>query len=181
MGKYINKRTMIDAETGEVVNEKKWFGYDGFNEKGYRYRAQASSIKYFFDSLPCNLSSNAWTLLMLIAEIMNDENVLVYKVSRKSKFCSTIYKPMDKDEIRQRLRFSWGMNKFNESWKELCKHCIKKIEYYNDMQVYAVNPAVIMKCKQVPFWLYEEFQDYMNPHLSATTIKKLQEKITYQD
>lgn len=112
---------------------------------------------------------------------MNDENVLVYRVPRKSKFCSIIYRPMNKDDIRQRLRFPWGMNKFNTTWTELSKHCIKKIDYYNNLQVYAVNPAVILKKNRIPYWLYEEFQDYMNPHLSATTIKKLQEKITYQD
>lgn len=181
MGTILNKKTLIDTETGEIINEKKWLGYDGFDEKGYNYRVKAPSIKYFFDSLPCNLSPNAWNLLMLIAEIMNDENVLVYRVPRKSKFCSIIYRPMNKDDIRQRLRFPWGMNKFNTTWTELSKHCIKKIDYYNDLQVYAVNPAVILKKNRIPYWLYEEFQDYMNPHLSATTIKKLQEKITYQD
>lgn len=177
MGNYINRRTLIDSETGEVLQEKNWLGYDGFSDKGYTYRRKSISIRYFFDSLPSNLSKDAWTLLMMIAELMNEENVLVYRVERKSKFSSIIYKPFDKDDIREKVRFKYGKNKFDKCWQELIKKCLKRIQYY-DYIVWAVNPAVVSKCRYVPFWLYEEFQEYMNPYLSATTIKKLQQKIS---
>lgn len=176
MGQYINRKTIIDSETGEIMKENNWIGYDGFNEKGYKYRHRATHIKYFFDSIPDNLSEAAWTLLLMIAELMNEDNVLVYRVERKSKFSSIVYKPYDKDEIRKRTRYKYGENKFDKCWKELTKNCLKRIEYY-DYVVWAVNPAVINKCKQVPFWLYNDFKEFMNPHLSATTIKKLQNKI----
>ncbi len=101
---------------------------------------------------------------------MNEDNVLVTRVPRKSKFSSIIYKPMDKDEIRERTRFRYGKNKFDKAWSELNKHCLKKIQYYN-YQAWAVNPSIIIKCKYVPFWLYDEFKSYMNPFLTATTIK----------
>lgn len=176
MGHYINKKTVIDSETGEIMQEDNWLGYDGFNEKGYKYRHRAVHIKYFFDSIPSNLSEGAWTLLFMIAELMNEENVLVYRVKRKSKFSTIVYKPLDKDEIRERIRYPFGINKFDKCWSELYKHCLKRIRYY-DYMVWAVNPAVISKCKYVPFWLYDEFKNYMNPHLTATTIKKLQNKV----
>lgn len=176
MGQYINKSTMIDSETGEVLKERKWIGYDGFSETGYKYRNKSNHIKYFFDSLPSNLSEGAWVLLIMIAEIMTNENVLVYRVERKSKFSTIIYKPYDKDDIRTRIRYPYGLNKFDKYWRELCKHCLKRVQYHEYM-VWAVNPAIINKCVEVPFWLCDEFKDYMTPHLTASTIKKLNQKI----
>jgi hypothetical protein len=176
MGHYINRKTVIDSETGEIMKENNWIGYDGFSDKGYKYRNRAVHIKYFFDSIPNNLSEAAWLLLIMIAEIMTEDNVLVYRVKRKSKFSSIIYKPYDKEEIRKRTRFIYGQNKFDRCWSELNKHCLKKVRYY-DYMVWAVNPAVINKCREIPYWLCDEFKDYMTPHLTATTIKKLQNKI----
>lgn len=176
MGHYINRKTVIDSETGEIMKENNWIGYDGFSDKGYKYRHRAVHIKYFFDSIPNNLSEAAWLLLIMIAEIMTEDNVLVYRVKRKSKFSTIIYKPYDKEEIRKRTRFIYGQNKFDRCWSELNKHCLKKVRYY-DYMVWAVNPAVINKCKEIPYWLCDEFKDYMTPHLTATTIKKLQNKI----
>lgn len=176
MGEYINKKTVIDKETGEIMKENEWIGYDGFNDNGYRYRHRSPHIKYFNDSLPNNLSEAAWVLLLMIAEIMTEDNVLVYRVERKSKFSTIIYKPYDKDEIRSRTRYKYGENKFDRCWRELTKHCLKKVRYHQYL-VWAVNPTVINKCKYVPFWLCEEFKDYMTPHLTATTVKKLENKI----
>lgn len=176
MGKYINRELMIDSETGEVLKQNEWLGYDGFSENGYKYRNRQKHIKYFFDSLPANLSSNAWFLLFMIAEIMNEDNVLVYRVERKSKFSNIIYKPYDKEEIRKRLRYPYGKNKFDACWRELTKHCLKRVEYYGYL-VWAVNPTIINKCKEIPIWLCAEFYDYMTPHLTATTINKLKNKI----
>lgn len=176
MGHYINRKTVIDSETGEIMKENNWIGYDGFSDKGYKYRNRAVHIKYFFDSIPNNLSEAAWLLLIMIAEIMTEDNVLVYRIKRKSKFSSIIYKPYDKEEIRKRTRFIYGQNKFDRCWSELNKHCLKKVRYY-DYMVWAVNPAVINKCREIPYWLCDEFKDYMTPHLTATTIKKLQNKI----
>lgn len=180
MGNYINKKAVIDSSTGEILKEQCWLGYDGFNDKGYKYRRNSNFIRYYFDAIPDNLSKDAFLLLVMISELVNDENVLVYRVKRKSKFSSIIYKPMSKEDVAERIRFHYGMNKFDKCWRELTKHCIKKIEYYDNTYVWAVNPAVFSKCKQVPIWLYEEFKEYMNPFLSALTIKKLQEKINSQ-
>ena len=176
MGKYINKKIMIDGDTGEVLKENSWFGYDGFTDKGYKYRNRAVHIKYFFDSIPNNLSEAAWLLLIMIAEIMTEDNVLVYRVQRKSKFSNILYKPYDKEEIRTRTRYVYGQNKFDRCWRELTKHCLKRVKYY-DYIVWAVNPAIINKCRTIPFWLCDEFKDYMTPHLSAASINKLQNKI----
>ena len=177
MGTYINRKTVIDAETGEIMKENNWYGYDGFNEKGYKYRNRGVFVRYYFDAIPSNLSEPAFLLLIMISELMNEENMLVYRVERKSKFSSILYKPLEKEDIRERCRFKMGMNKFDKAWKELTKKCLKRIEYYN-IKAWAVNPSVISKCKQVPYWLYEEFQEYMNPFLSSITIKKLQNKIS---
>lgn len=176
MGEYINKTTMIDSETGEVVKENKWIGYDGFSDNGYKYRNRQTHIKYFFDSIPQSLSEESLFLLIMIAEIMTEDNVLVYRVDRKSKFRSIIYKPYDKEEIRMRTRFRYGINKFDRCWRELSKHCLKRIKYYEYI-VWAVNPTVVNKCKEIPFWLCEEFFDYMTPHITAAATKKLQQKI----
>ena len=176
MSGYINKKVVLDSETGEILKENSWFGYDGFNNKGYKYRNRAVFIKYFFDSIPDNLSEGAWTLLFMIAELMNEDNVLVYRVERKSKFSKILYKPYDKDDIRERVRYKFGINKFDKCWRELTKHCLKRVKYY-DYVVWAVNPSIINKCRQIPFWLYEEFKDYIDPHLSSSTLKKMQYKI----
>lgn len=179
MGKLINKKVVVDSETGEIVKEKSWVGYDGFTEKGYQYRRKAIHIRYYFDALPSNLSESAFLLLIEIAELMNEQNVLVTRVKRKSKFSSIVNIPLTKEEIQERIRFKMGKNKFDASWKELSKHCIKKIKYYENM-VWAVNPAVISKCKEVPLWLYDEFKDSMNPFLTAITIRKFNTKIDNQ-
>lgn len=175
MAKYVNKKSVIDPTTGEVLKEKVWLGYDGFSETGYRYRPK-SGIRYYFDSLPGNYDKDTFLLLILIAELMNDENVLVYRVKRKSKFSEITYKPMSKDDIKDNIRYKYGQNKFDKCWKELSKKAIKKIKYY-DRMVWAVDPSVICKGKEIPFWLYEAFQESINPHLSAITLKKLQQKI----
>ena len=107
---------------------------------------------------------------------MNNDNVLVYKLERKSKFSTITWLPFDKEDIRMRTRYRYGINKFDKCWRELTKKCVKRIKYYN-YNVWAVNPSIMIKTKYIPYWLYEEFQDYMNPHLSAITIKKLQNKI----
>lgn len=179
MGQLINKKTVIDSETGEIVKQKSWYAYDGFNEKGYKYRRKADFIRFYFDSIPDNLSESALLLLIMLAEICNEENVLIKRVKRKSKFSNIIYKPMDKEDIMERIRFKYGLNKFDRCWKELCKHCIKRIQYH-DYLVWAINPSVVSRCKQIPIWLYEEFQETLNPHLSAITLKKFQEQINNQ-
>lgn len=179
MGEYINKTTMIDSETGEVIKENKWVGYDGFSDTGYKYRHRQTHIKYFFDSIPHNISQDSLFLLMMIAEIMNENNVLVYRVERKSKFSPIVYKPYDKEDVRMRTRFRYGINKFDRCWRELNKHCLKRVRYYQYI-VWAVNPTVVNKCKEIPFWLCEEFMDYMTPHMTASAMKKLQQKIDNQ-
>ena len=176
MGNYIDRRTMIDVETGEILKEVSWLGYDGFSETGYKYRNKACFVRYFFDSLPGNLSESAWILLFMIAEIMNDENALVYRIKRKSKFSNILYKPYDKDDIRSKIRYPYGQNKFDRCWKELNKHCLKRVEYHGYM-TWVVNPTVISKNKEIPFWLCAEFKEYIFPHIPAATVKKLQNKI----
>ena len=180
MGEYVNKTMMIDSDTGEIMKEKSWVGYDGFSDTGYKYRSRQTHIKYFFDSLPEALSMESLLLLVMIAEVMTEDNVLVYKVERKSRFKSTVYMPYDKEEIRQRTRFTYGINKFDRCWRELNKHCLKQVRYYQ-YRVWAVNPAVINKCKEIPFWLCDEFKDYMHPHMTAASVKKMQQKIDNLD
>ena len=170
---------MIDSETGEVIKENSWVGYDGFVKDGYRYRNRSPHMKIFMDSLPANLSEEAFILLIMIAELTNEDNVLIRKVERKSKFSSITFYPLDKEEIRERLRYKYGINKFDRCWRELNKYCIKRVKYY-DYMVWSVNPSITYKGRCVPFWLYADWQNDMNPHLSAGTIKKLQEKIRYE-
>lgn len=176
MGEYVNKKIVIDSDTGEVVKEDSWIGYDGFNSKGFRYRFRGNPTKIFMDSIPSNLSMESLILLFMMEEIANEENALVRKIERKSKFSSIVYLPLDKEEIRTSTRYTYGMNKFDRCWRELNKRCIKKLQYRSYL-TWIINPAIIHKTKYIPFWLYEDFQDSMNPHLSALTIKKLQGKI----
>lgn len=182
MGKYLNKKIQIDTETGDILDEQYWLGYDGFSDKGYKYRNRAVYIRYYFDSLPDNYSESALMLLFLIAELMNDENMLVYRVKRKSKFSDTIYKPMDKDDIRERLRFKFGRHRFDRCWSILKKHAVKQIRYHQYL-CWAVNPSIVSKCRDVPYWLYDAFKEYMNPHLAAKTVNKLDRKVKelYED
>jgi len=176
MGNYINKKTLLDGETGEVLKEKTWVNYDGFTEEGYAYRPRSSQLRYFPDSIPDNLTEYDWSILIMMAEIMNDENVLVQRVKRKSKFNDTIYMPLTKDEIRERLRFKVGQNRFMKSWYHLRKHCIKKIKYH-DAPAWCINPAVVMKSRYLPIWLYAEFYQYLDPYLSPTALKKIKARM----
>lgn len=176
MGQNIKKQILMDGETGEILREHQYYAYDGFNDKGYRYRNKADFIRYFFDDYPSTLSQDAFLLLIMMAEIANKENVLVYRVSRKSKFSSIIYKPMTKEQIRSSLRFKYGKNKFDRCWTELKKHCIKEVRYYQYM-VWAINPAIISRCRQVPDWLYYEFRLYLNPRMSRLAIKKMMNRL----
>lgn len=176
MGKNILKKTVIDPETGELIKENTFFYYDGFNDKGYKYRFRNESITVYGDTIPSTLSKEAFLLLYMLTEMANEENVLVYRVTRKSKFSTIIYKPMTKEDMMSRLRYKYGENKFDKCWTELKKHCIKKVRYHEYM-VWAINPAVISKCKYVPAWLYDEFKLYMNPHLPKAAIKKYQEML----
>lgn len=180
MGNNVVRNTVIDQETGEIIKENTFFTYDGFNEKGYKYRYRADYIRYYWDAVPVGLSKNAFLLLIMISSIMNDENVLVFVKTKRGKFARTIYKPMDKEDIFERLQYKYGINKFDECWKELRKHCIKRIEYHG-IQVWAVNPSIISRCKQIPPWLYDEFKDYLNPYLSNQAIKKFQQLTKYED
>lgn len=174
MSKNILKKTIIDPETGELIKESSYVYFDGFNGKGYKYRSKYDgTIQVFPDTVPTTLSEGGFILLYMLAEIANEDNMLVYRVQRKSKFSTIIYKPLDKEEIKQRLRWKWGINKFDKYWNELKKHCIKKIRYHEYM-CWAINPAVINKCKYVPDWLYDEFSIYMNPYLSKYAINKYQ-------
>ncbi len=66
MGNLINKKTVIDSETGEILKEQNWIGYDGFNDDGFQYRRRSVHIRYFFDAIPDNLSENAFTLLYML-------------------------------------------------------------------------------------------------------------------
>ena len=176
MGEYINIRTTIDSETGEVLKESNWIGYDGFTDKGYRYRARQPQIHFNLDSIPDNLSKDSMVLLFMLAELMNQDNVLVYRVERKSKFSNFVYKPYDKEDLRLRCRFRFGMNKFDKCWQELSRHCLKRVQYYQYI-VWAINPAVIHRSNFLPIWLCAEFKEYLLPHLSPSTVKKLQNKI----
>lgn len=174
MGKDIVRNSVIDPNTGEIISEKTYIHYDGFNDKGYKYRFRTEgTIKIYPDSIPVTLSSEAFLLLYMITEIANEDNALVYRVKRKSKFSSIIYKPYDRDEIREKLKWKFGKNKFDKYWKELRKHCIKRIKYY-ECYCWVINPAVSSKCSQIPPWLYEEFSLYLNPYMSKRAIGKMQ-------
>lgn len=176
MGRYINKKMVVDEETGELIKQVNWYGYDGFNEKGYRYRKSADYIRYYFDTIPQDLSESSFYLLLMLAELANEENALVYRVERKSKFSNIIYRPYDKTELRDKVRCKYGRNKFNECWNELTKHCLKKVQY-KSFQAWVINPAMISKCKVLPYWLYDEFEQYINPYLSASAINKFHNKL----
>lgn len=177
MGKDIARTTIIDPYTGEIIREKTFVHYDGFNEKGYKYRYRSGgTIKVYPDSIPGSLSEKAFILLYMLAELANEDNVLVYRVDRKSRFSSIVYKALDKESIREKLHWKWGINKFDKAWLELRKHCIKKIRYHQYL-VWAINPAVVSKCSQIPPWLYDEFAIYLNPYMSKMAIKKMQNRL----
>lgn len=175
MGSNVVVRKTMDADTGEVLKEKKFFSFDGFTEKGYKYRYRAGRIQIFPDTLPDSLSSEAFQLLYMLAELANEEGVLVYRVTRKSKFSKIVYKPMGKEEMMERIRWHYGHNKFNKYWNELKKHCVKRVPYYNTT-AWCLNPAVVMVGRGVitPF-MYDEFKLYLNPYMSRAAIKKMQD------
>lgn len=180
MGTDIIKKTRIDGETGEIIKETKFFSYNGFNDRGYKYRYRGDYIRYYFDAVPATLSEGAFLLLIMLTEICNEENVLIYRIKRKSKFSSIIYKPMSKEDIVERIRYKYGINKFEKYWKELRKHCIKQVNYYN-IKAWAINPAIFSRCKEIPAWLYDEFKEYLNPYMTNLAINKFQQILKYEE
>ena len=107
MGNNITKKILMDGDTGEILREKTFFSYDGFNDEGYKYRYRATHIHYFFDAVPSTLSKDAFLLLIMLTELANEDNVLVYRVTRKSKFSTIIYKPLLKEDIMARLKYKY--------------------------------------------------------------------------
>lgn len=83
---------------------------------------------------------------------------------------------MIKTKFVNTLDINFGINKFDRCWGELNKKCLKYVQYYNTY-AWAVNPAIATKSYELPYWLYFEFQDSLNPFLSANTISRLQEKV----
>ena len=180
-GKNLVRNTIIDPNTGEILKEKAFVHYDGFNDKGYKYRYRThGSIVVYPDTIPVTLSEKAFRLLYMLAEIANEDNVLVYRVKIKSRFSDIIYKPLDKDQVRERLRWKIGENAFDKYWKELKKHCIKRVQYHEYL-AWALNPAIINKCPQIPPWLYAEFSEYLNPYMTKLSIKKMQNMLAVLD
>lgn len=181
MSRDIEKKTIINPETGEIIKETFNMVYDGFSDEGFRYRYKsASKIEIHLDSIPPDLDKDAIYLLLMISEMATTENVLVKKIPVKKRFENMEYEAMKLDEIRLGCKNPFGRNKFTRYWTILRKQCIKRV-WYHDILVFAINPAILNKTYYVPFWLYEEFQDYMNPHLTNYKIKKLQSKIDYSD
>ena len=181
MGKDIVRNTVIDPSTGEVISEKSYVHYDGFNDKGYKYRFRTSGIiKIYPDSIPVTLSADAFLLLYMLAEIANEDNALVYRIKRKSRFSSIIYKPYDRDELRKKTKWKYGVHKFNRCWSELRKHCVKQVKYYQ-YKTWIINPAVVSKCPQIPPWLYDEFSLYLNPYMSKRAITKMKNLVKELD
>lgn len=178
MGQYVNRKTVIDRDTGEILKVSNWVGYDGFSRKGYKYRNRNNHIRLFYDCLPVGLSVDGYALLMQLAEIANPDNALVKRVERKSKFSNIEYKPLSKDEIKERIKYSgkFGINKFDRCWRELQKRCMKQVRYY-DYMTWVLNPAIVYKSTYVPYWLCDAFKEDMHPFMSAMAVKKLDEKI----
>ena len=70
----------------------------------------------------------------------------------------------------------YGIVKYKKAFTELKKHCLKKIKY-NGINAWAINPAFVMCSPFLPIWLYNEFQEDINPHLTAYAIKTFRSKI----
>lgn len=151
------------------------FGFDGFTSKGYKYR-KTEGIRVFFDSIPADLSENAILLLLMLARVANNENMLVEKVPYKSRFSSIRYSALTIEEMRTRTAKVYGIVKYKKAFTELKKHCLKKIKY-NGINAWAINPAFVMCSPFLPIWLYNEFQEDINPHLTAYAIKTFRSKI----
>ena len=46
MGEVINKKTSIDAETGEIIHERSWVGYDGFTNASKATNISQPALSY---------------------------------------------------------------------------------------------------------------------------------------
>lgn len=163
-----------------LLNRERFLNTIGFTDKGsykYRYR-NPNNITVYWDALPSGLDDKCFLLLMMLASLADGNNVLSRRVSRKSKFSTIVYKPMDKEDIRDSLKWKFGENKFDKCWTELKKHCIKQIKYYDDRLFWVINPAFVNRCRSVPYWLYKEFSVYMNPYMTKLAINKMHDIIT---
>ena len=120
-----------------------------------------------------------------------DYHISVFACIRTNAYEDTVYQvkenaeekyPALKDYIREHIRFKYGRHRFDRCWSKLRKHAIKQIRYHQYL-CWAVNPAIVSKCREVPYWLYDTFKEYMNPHLAAKTVAKLNRKVKelYQD
>ena len=76
MANVIKSIRTIDEETGEIYYEKNFKSFDGWNDKGYRFRGRYNAIKFYPDNM-VKVEPNIIKIFFLICNIMNEDNLLV--------------------------------------------------------------------------------------------------------
>lgn len=169
MANVIKSIRTIDEETGEIYYEKNFKSFDGWNDKGYRFRGRYNAIKFYPDNM-VKVEPNIIKIFFLICNIMNEDNLLV-TIKKGNKYTGPEITPYTVEEIRENLPYCVSEYSFKKAWKALVPRYIRKIKL-EGKNIWAVNPAFANRCIYVPPFLWENFKEDMNKFISNNNIKR---------
>ena len=170
MADVIKKITAIDADTGEIYYENKWKTFNGWTEKGYKYRYRYDALKFYPDNMP-QLPPNIMKVFFLICNLMNEDNLLIEKTKNATKYSAPEIRALTMEEIRERLAYPISEYSFKKAWKAITPRHIKRIKFQGKW-IWAVNPSFANRCRYIPVWLWYEFQQDLNPKLGASNVAR---------
>lgn len=170
MAEIIKKIRSIDTETGEIYFEKEWHSWNGWSDKGYKYRYRYSAVKFYPDNLPL-LEPNVLKIFFDICSIMNEENLLLEKKRPKDKYSGPKITPYTVSDIWEKLPHRFSEYSFKKAWQKITPKYIKKIKVFGK-SIWAVNPAFANRTMYLPLFLWKEFKDDLSQKLSTSIVKR---------
>jgi hypothetical protein len=172
MAEVINKTVAVDVETGEIYYQRSWAGFNGWTEKGYKYRNKYYPVQFYPDTIP-KLLPNTLKIFFYICMLMNEDNLLLERKAAKDKYSSPKIIPYTVEEIWEKLDYRFSMYSFKKAWQELTPKYVRKIKIYGK-GIWAVNPAFANRTKYLPVFLWKEFSVDINNKLSKQVISRFQ-------
>lgn len=165
-------RTVVDAQTGEILSKKKYANWTGWKDDEYKYRYRNKPLKLYLD-MEWDLTAAQLRVFLLICNYMNSENLFIEFQKSIKKYKVGKFVPLTKDDIYENVKDKIARITFERAWKGLLGKYIKKIDV-NGMKVWAVNPAFASKLDYLPLYMYVPFKEYIDPFLTIQALKKYQ-------
>lgn len=179
MADIINKVTSIDANTGEIYYERQTKGFNGWSDKGYKFRYRYSGLVFYPDNLPL-IEPNIFKVYFQICTLMNEENLLIQLKKTNNKYKAPELIPLTIDDIIEKIPYKISSYAFKKAWQQIVPRYIKRIKF-NGKKVWAVNPAFANRCRYLPPFLWNEFKEDLNEKLGVYNIKRYENMVLTED